>query len=345
MATGPHGKYYGAVEYIVETTYGTTPTNPAMQWIGLVQSVKNALKVKTEDIKYLKAASYTTGRTDSHKIVQTGEEVGLEIEYIPQVGNLYVAGASTPSLFVGAFGNDVTYPIQPTDTPPSFSIGIKDSWTDASTGGDEYFLYKGMIISDMTLTIPEEGAIKGKATLLGQNATTETTTYLGTGSHASENTGAPLGSVHVSDIQIRESADTWASITDVVNAIEIKIANKVLFAKDLNSALTSKIAAAICTGRDVSISLDVDWSDFTVSTSDTSFKFDDIRSFKAFDIAFKVEQGATDYYIVCSGAKFPELPFEYSFDDICGDKMTSLSLEGIPAESVPPIQVAATLPT
>lgn len=344
MATGAHGKYYGSAEFILETTYGTTPPNPAMQWIGLVQSVKNAHKVKTEDIKYLKANSYTTGRTDSHKIVQTGEDIGIEIEYIPQVGNMFVAN-TTPSLFTGSFGNDVTAPYQPTDTPPSYSIGIVDKWTDASTGGDEYILYKGMIVSDMTLTIPEEGALKCKATLLGQNMTTESATYIGTGSHASENSGAPLGSTHISDVQMRATAGTWASVTDIVNAIEIKISNKVLFAKDLNSSLTSKINAAICTSRDVSISLDVDWSDYTKSpTSKTAFCIDDVRSFQSYDIGFKVEQGATDYYIVCCGAKFPELPFEYSFDDICGDKMTSLSLEGIPASSVPPIQVATALP-
>jgi hypothetical protein len=344
MASGPHGQYMGAAEFILETTYGTTPTNPAMQWIGYVQSAKNARKTLTEDIKYLKSNAATTGRPDSHKNVQTGEEVGLEIEYIPQIGNMF-AMSTTPSLFVGAYGNDAAAPYMPTDVLPSYSIGLIDKWTDGSTGGKEFNLYKGMLVQDFTLSVEVGTAVRCRATMLGQSLTPSTTTYIGTGSHASELAAEPLGASHISDVQMRSTGGTWSSILDVVNGLEVKISNKIELAKDLNSALTSKVAAAVCVSRDITVSLDVDYYDFTKQPTPNKnyFSLDDIIAFQSYDIAFLVEQGATDYYVSLCGAKFPELPFTYSLEGIMGEKMTSLPLEGSATNS--PIGVAVTKAT
>lgn len=344
MSSGAHGQYMGAAEIVIEATYGTTPTNPAMQWIGYVQSAKDNRKLLTEDIKYLKSNAATTGRPDSHKNVQTGEEVALEIEYIPQVGNMFVSTAQ-PSLFSGSFSTATAAPWQPTDTIPSYSVGLIDKWTDPAGTGKEFMVYKGMMVQDFTLAVEVGTALRCTASMVGQSFLPTAATYVGSGSHASELNAAPLGASHVSDVQMRSTGGTWSSIQDIVNGIEVKIANKIDFAKDLNSTLTSKINAAVLTSRDITVSLDVDFYDFTKAPTPnkTYFAIDDITAFQSYDIAFLVEQGATDYYISLCGAKFPELPFGYSLEGIMGEKLTSLPLEG--SATLSPIGVATTKAT
>jgi len=344
MATGAHGQYLGVVELAKETAYGTTPTNPAMGWIGYVQSVKNGQKLLTEDIKYLKSNAATTGRPDSHKIVQTGEEVSLDIEYIPQVGNLMLNG-SHPSLFAGSFTSDASAPWQPEDTIPSYTVGVIDKWTDASTGGKEFMVYNGMMVQDFSLSVEVGTAMRCNATLIGKSLTPSATTYIGTGSHASELNAAPLGASHISSIQMRATGGTWANITDLVNGIEVNISNNIEMAKDLNATTTSKIAASVLTYRDITVSLDVDYYDFTdaPSPNKTNFALDDIIAFQSYDLSFLVEQGAADYYVSLVGMKFPELPFSYSLEGIAGDKLTSLPLEG--SATLSAIGVAATRAT
>jgi hypothetical protein len=345
MATGAHGQYLGAVEAVMESTYGTTPTNPVMEWLGYVQSAKNGQKLLTEDIKYLKSSSATTGRPDSHKNVQTGEEVQLDIEYIPQVGNMFVLGTTCPSLFSGAFCNNVTAPYTPEDTIPSYSIGVIDKWTDASTGGKEFMLYKGMMVQDFTFSVEVGTACRCNATLVGKELSPSDTTYVGSGTHASELNAAPLGASHISAVQMRSTGGTWAAMQDILNGIEIKMSNKIDFAKDLNSTATSKINAAVLTSRDITVSLDVDYYDFTdaPTPNKTYFALDDIIAFQSYDLSFLVECGTTDLYISLTGMKFPELPFDYSLEGIMGDKLTSLPLEG--SATLSPIQVAATRAT
>ncbi len=342
MASGAHGQYLGAVEAVVETTYGTIPTNPAMQWIGYVQSVKNGHKLLTEDIKYLKSNAATTGRPDSHKNVQTGEEVQLDIEYIPQVGNMF-SWSTTPSFFTGAFSKDVAAPFAPGDTIPSYTIGVIDKWTDASTGGKEFMIYNGMMVQDFTFSVEVGTACRCKATLVGKSLTpSSTSTYIGTGSHASELNAVPMGASHISAVQMRSTGGTWAALQDILNGIEIKISNNIEFAKDLNSTATSKINAAVLTSRDITVSLDVDYYDFTKAPTPnkTYFALDDIIAFQSYDLSFLVECGTTDLYISLVGLKFPELPFDYSLEGIMGEKLTSLPIEG--SATLAPIGVAAT---
>ncbi len=340
MAVVAHGRYLGAVEYITETTYGTTPTGPAMQWVGYVQSFRNTGKVLSEDIKYLKDNSYTTGRPDSHKNVQTGEDVSFEIEYIPQVGRFWQAGATAnPTLFTGAFTTDTTPDYTPTDTLPSFSVVAIDKNTDT---GKEFNVYTGCLVQDMTLSVEVGTAMRCRATCLGNALTPTTTDFIGAGSHASEDSAAGLGASHVSDVQMRATGGSFGSIADYVNGLEVKISNKINLAKDLNSTASSKVAAAVLTSREITVSLDVAWLDLAlVEANHRRFSLDDLQAFTSYDIACKIENGTTDYYLRLVGARFPEIPFEYSLEDLCGDKITSLPLEG--SSSLPAISGIASL--
>ena len=146
---GQNAGYTTTVEYVKETNFGTLPTNPAMAWIGIVTDAKFTDKPKSFSTRYFTDAAYTDAKSAAYKHIKTVMDAGVEIEYVPQ---------DILDGFLGfALGGDTTC-TGLVDGINSVTIGA------IITGGmNKYVVYKGCVVDEFTLTIPEDDVLKCSA--------------------------------------------------------------------------------------------------------------------------------------------------------------------------------------
>jgi len=75
----PTGAYYirKLLQYVPETTYGTTPTaSPSFTQAGVVQDISNNTTMTTTQFRQL-------GNRDFYKNIKTGEQYAIQIKYLP----------------------------------------------------------------------------------------------------------------------------------------------------------------------------------------------------------------------------------------------------------------------
>ncbi len=299
----------GSVEYITESVFATLPTNPAMKWIGAVSKFSPKDKTKTASEKYLKD-KVATNRAESYIHAKTGEELGFDITYYPQPGSfddflLLVTGSATGLA----------------DSIGSFSLGLV---LDETT--TKYSYYEGCVVDSFTLNIPDDGFVSCDVSCTAADKSTwGTSTYIGTGSHATDPLETPLTSEDITSVQIDYGAG-YVDVEDAINAITLKIENKVGYARDLASANAGRIKGSALTGRDITLELDMDYDSFDMMTY--------IRSLTELDVKFVLGSGSHSWTFAVSGVKFPEMPYEFSSEDLIGDKLSSLQCTGLSITTV-----------
>lgn len=90
--TGEEAKAY----YVEETTYGTTPTNPAMLWIGVIQEVEPALDPRNIIIRGVGSRNV--------KAIRRGlRHIDLKIVYVPQDWDFFEYARSLKSTSIEVF--------------------------------------------------------------------------------------------------------------------------------------------------------------------------------------------------------------------------------------------------
>ncbi len=287
------------IEYVEETTFGYMPSDPTMQWIGLVTKFKPVDKLKTVTIRYFGDDSQTDGRLENIKNAKVGREVGLEISYVPQnlmgLGFLkYWTGSA------GGLSDDIT----------SVSVGIIDK------NATKYTVINGLIGNEVTLTIPEEGEVTIEGNMVGVEIVTADTDYIGLGSHATEDASDPLTTDDLTLVQM-DYGTGFVDVVDYVNSIKVTISNTLGIFRDLGSGFSTKIGMIKPIAREVKLSLEMDYEDFTM--------LNNVRSFTSLGFKFTL-RGTTFTF---TGVRFPEAPFEYKPDDLIGDTLESLPVEGM----------------
>jgi hypothetical protein len=302
---GQNAGYTTTVEYIKETTFGTPPTNPAMQWIGIVTDAKFTDKPKSFSTRYFTDADYTDPKSAAYKHIKTVMEAGVEIEYVPQ-GIL--------DGFLGfALGGDTSC--------TGLVDGIKSVTIGAIITGEtnKYLLYKGCVVDEFTLTIPEDDVLMCSAKFTAADATAPSTTdYIGTGSNATESTDAMLTCDDVSAIQLStDNGKTWANATDIVREIELSISNKNVYLKDLASANSTHIAGVVNVGKDVKLGLELYYDDLDLLTQ--------VRALTQCGFKFTIDKKT----FTLTGVQFPEYPLDIKPDEVIGDKIESLQVTGL----------------
>ncbi len=302
---GQNAGYTTTVEYIKETSFGTTPTNPAMQWIGIVTDAKFTDKPKSFSTRYFTDAAYTDPKSAAYKHIKTVMEAGIEIEYVPQ-GIL--------DGFLGfALGGDTSC-TGLVDGINSVTIGA------IITGGtNKYVVYKGCVVDEFTLTIPEDDVLNCSAKFTAADAAAPSATnYKGTGSNATESTDAMLTCDDVSDIKLSvNNGTTWVSATDIVREIELSISNKNVYLKDLASENSTHIAGVVNTGKDVKLGLELYYDDLDLLTQ--------VRALTQCGFKFTID----DKTFTLTGVQFPEYPLDVKPDEVIGDKIESLQVTGL----------------
>ena len=302
---GQNAGYTTTVEYVKETAFGTLPTNPKMKWIGIVTDAKFTDKPKSFSTRYFTDATYTDPKSAAYKHIKTVMEAGVEIEYVPQ-GIL--------DGFLGfALGGDTSC-TGLVDGINSVTIGA------IITGGtNKYLLYKGCVVDEFTLTIPEDDVLKCSAKFTAADATAPSATnYIGTGSNATESTDAMLTCDDVSAIQLSiDNGSTWVDATDIVREIELSISNKNVYLKDLASTNSTHIAGVVNVGKDVKLGLELYYDDLDLLTQ--------VRALTQCGFRFTID-GKT---FTLTGVQFPEYPLDIKPDEVIGDKIESLQITGL----------------
>lgn len=300
---GQNAGYTTTVEYVEESAFATTPSNPAMKWIGVVTNVKLTDKPKSFSTRYLPGSSYTDPRSAAYKHIGTVMDVGVEIEYVPQ---------SILGGFLGyALGGNET-------TCTGLADGIKSVTIGSIVSGitNKYIVYKGCVVDEFTLTIPEDDVIKCSAQFTAAHAEApSSTSYLGTGSSATESSAAMLTCDDVTDIKISvDNGSTWTSASDIVREIEVSISNKNVYLKDLVSSNSTHIAGVVNTGKDLKLSLELYYNNLDLLTQ--------VRSLTKCGFKFTCNSKTFTF----TGIQFPEYPIDIKPDEVIGDKLESLQI-------------------
>jgi len=229
----------GVVEYATETTFGTFPTNPAMNWIGLVQSFVANIETLHEEYRTLKAS----GATDKLQIegaVKTGQAIEIDLEYILQNWNFFQYGMSSSG------GGTLT------DDLASLTLGLISPDSTA-----KYAKLSGVKIDSMSVEIPENDVAKCTMKLLGAHVDTtadnpwSTTDYIGTGSHATKSATAPIAWTDVTNI-------TWGGSTisnAEIGGIKFEINNNLEAIKDVYGTTSTKVSAIEPAKREIKATL------------------------------------------------------------------------------------------
>ena len=326
-------KWKGTVEYVEESVFGTLPAPATMVWPGIVTSAKPTQKPKVESKFYLRPDPITTGAaatsdgiSGARKHFKVGEEIGLDLEIVPQAGGLQ-------SLIRYAHGGYAAYANLVTDSLKSMSWAMKNQ---AGTGTNIFNVYKGCVMREIAITIPEDNVVTAKIGLDAIEATSSSTSYLVAGAHAAESSAAALTSGSMAQIgsgqyiAMRKSAASptaWSSsvnLADAVKSLELRITNKLTRVKDLNSTNSTKTKGFVVNSRDYILALELNYDDISVATADNKFSLTDIRSLTPFDVQFAID----GYKYTITGVRWPELPYEWGGDDLLGDKLTSLPATG-----------------
>lgn len=282
------------IEYVDEGTFAITPSDPAMQWMGLVESFTPTVRGVVRDTRYMAAAGDEA--LEAVLTTKTGQELEIAARILPQSLTFWATHA------LGAADGTA-------DTLPSISIGhIMDSISTAAYG-----VYRGCVVKSAKLTFArDEPATLDITWLAADFDGYADTDYIGLGSHASASTSSPLV---WSDL----TALTWggASIEDYVQELSISVGYGLKAVKDVGAPTSTGIVALVPTRRDIVVSLTMDLDDADV--------LDSVRSLTKQSLVATIS-GST---CTVSGVAFPEFSGEFTADDL-----VEATLESVPCESI-----------
>jgi len=279
----------GTAEYVVESTFGTFPTDPAMQWIGLVQSLKAPLKPKYEEYRTLKNSGATNKlELEGAEITGGLQPIEIELEYLPQDWTFLKYAISSS-------GGGT-----PTDDLASLSIGLISS-------DSKYAKLSGAKIDSVDVEIPEAGFAKVSMKLIAAHVYTTTNNpwsssdYIGLGTHATKNSNVPVSWDDVSNVTLGGAAIPNSAL----GGIKFSINNNLDPQYDLYSSLATKIGAIEPAKRDFKASL-------TVKKKTIDAIADKAVGFGANDLVITV--GATTFTF--ANARIPEDAVELAPTDL-----------------------------
>lgn len=232
-------------EYVVEPTLGTFPTNPVMKSInGYITKATIDKEPKLENFSYLKGAG-DSNFSQSTKTEKVSEAFGFSVEYKPVSWEdlLYVLGGGTEG--APAIG----------DTIHNLGIGL--------ITGSQYETLSGGIINEFECTMEPEKAVVCKLSgLLVRSNGVSGSDYIGTGSHASVPSAAPLVYDDISNVLIDGSAPS-----DPLPKLSWGVKYPVKPIPDAGVAWPSGIKAWSRGQRNISVKLEMDLEDLDQSTA------------------------------------------------------------------------------
>jgi hypothetical protein len=126
------------------------------------------------------------------------------------------------------------------------------------------------------------------------------------GTHADEDTTEPMSFDDLGSVTYGGS-----SLSGAIESIDLTISNELAVVRDANSALSTQIAAILPVDREITVEVEMTYDNFDF--------LEEVRSYTAKDFEFTI--GNTTFTI--TGVKFPEMPYEFSADDLISDSISS----------------------
>jgi hypothetical protein len=283
------------VEYAEETDYATElPDTTAYNWFGIVTSWSADQGVESTSITYLPEYG-ASNKLEKRVNVKLREMYEGEITYHPQ-GDFS---------FLEYFTGDTN---GTSDEVPSIQVG------EVNEDDDTYRRLLGGVGEEVTISVAEDevAEVSGSFTF-GESTDWASSDYVGAdGEHAAEDSTEPwsydnLGSVTYDGTEM----------SGAVDSVELTISNDLAVVRDANSDLSTQIDAIVPVDREITVSVEFTYDNFDMLT--------DVRDYTAGDFEFTI--GNTTFTV--GGVKFPEMPYEFTPDDLVAD-----SLDSDPANSL-----------
>lgn len=242
------GKDKKFVEFVEESLFNTTPTDPTMLGFGgYVTPVTIKKSPVTKKIPFLKGCE-DTNRLQSTESVMVGEtyEVNIEMEMIDWSILPYVLAAADSS----------TYAIG--DTPHYISLG--------TCVGDEFEVLSGGIFSKCQISVEKEDTVHCALTAMFA-ATTGilSSDFIGSGSHAASPSGEPMKYGDITSTTYDGAAPSVEEFFVESTSFGIEY-NNIKGVYDQNATASSKIAGWSMGQRNISLELQVTLGDLSMST-------------------------------------------------------------------------------
>ena len=282
------------VEYVEESTFAQAPTDPSMSWVGLVTEAAVTVTPVEEVVRYLPdnddAVDLQTLTAE-----KVSEMYNVELTYHPQDEAFY-------PYFLGGDGtleSDLT----------SVAMGFQD------TNNGEYQQLLGCVGEELEITIEEDSIAEVSASFLAASSDGDwdSTDYVASGSHATENTAEPYSYDDLGSVQ-------WggSSIGDAIESLTVTVSNDLTVVKDPDSNLDSHIDSIVPTSREITTELALTYDDMSM--------VDDIRSFTKDDLGFNFPT-STSWTV--NNVAFPEAPYTFGPEDLVGDSVSSVACDGL----------------
>lgn len=281
------------VEYVEESTFATAEMDPAMSWIGLVNSLSASVVTEEEIVKYLPddATGHNLQTLTAEKVSELHD---VEVTYKPQDLDFF-------QYFMGDSGA-----LDPGLTPIQF--GQQDR------NNSEFQRLMGAVGEELSLEISEDSVAEVTGSfIVAATEDWQGTDYVGGGSHASASdpaTDPPLKYSDLSNVQ-------WGG-TDISHAIEsltLTVSNELVVTKDPDAGLDSHVAAITPVDREITAELSLTYTDMSMAA--------DVRSFTKQDLSFDFGPNAESWTV--TDVAFPEFPYEFGPDDLVADSVSSVA--------------------
>ncbi|MEM3891733.1 MAG: phage tail tube protein [Nitrososphaerales archaeon] len=213
------------LEYVEEVDYGVFPTNPTMQWVGVVQNPVETRDIGLEEVE--------TQREDIYRLIGGSEKYTLKFDYLLQSSTFAKYGVNAQGGGAGSIDK-------------SLSLGQ----SILLDGVENFIKYVGGRINTIKFTgKPGSPTTVSVELLLKEITPPSTTDYKGTGTHASDPNTDPW--------RFEDGSVTWGNVELDVTEINVSV-NRNL--KPIYTTST-KVKYLPPTARRISGSLTVVWTD------------------------------------------------------------------------------------
>lgn len=274
------------VEWIEESSFATAEQDGTWNWFGIGTSWSVTEGVNSESITYLPEAG-ASNKLNKRVNIKQSEMFEGEMTYHPQNFNLL-------QYFTGAAGSTG-------DNPNTVQIGEIDE------ENSEYRRLLGGMGEEYTLSVDEDGTWEASGSFIfADGEDWSGSDYVGTGSHASEDTSEPFAYKDLSNVQYG-----GASLDGSVESLELSISNDIAVVKDPDATRDTNIDALVPVDREITVDVSLTYDSFDMAQT--------VRNYSAQDFTFDI--GNTSFTV--SSVKFPEFPYEFSADDLISDSVTS----------------------
>ena len=313
----------GMFEIVDESAFGVFPSDPVMEYIGVVDKININDKPIISSTRFLPQDAYTDTmgnlKTSAYLHQKTASDITVEVPYNPK--NI------TDGFLIHALG-DPSLTAETQATGATDTLGTSFSLAGYALTTPKYFVYTGGYVQDFSLEIPKEDFVKSTATLGFANSGNMSAGYVNTpnllasdyigeapAAHATATAGGVLTFADVTTSTL--TPDGGDAADDIVNSITINIKNNIEWVKELGSAFTTGKSAAVLLGRDITLGIELSYNELDI--------YDEIFAGTTFSYSLTFDS----YLFEFDGFKFPEYPIDLNPEELLGETIESNQVTNI----------------